>query len=137
MRALFENKRLILLLAVLALGALTVLAVSLNGMPFREGQQFARSGPEEIQAPIAPLPELQVGIPDLSRLVVLALLVLLAVLIGALLSPAFRKRLFWLLLKALVWGVAIYLLVTRVLPQILMAPQAGVGGAGPDNASLT
>ena len=42
MRSFFENKRLVLLLAALALGALTVLAISLNGVPFREGQNFAQ-----------------------------------------------------------------------------------------------
>ena len=48
MRSLLKDKRLVLLLAVLALGDLTVLAISLNRVPFLEAQRYAR---EEVELP--------------------------------------------------------------------------------------
>ena len=116
MRSLFENKRLVLLLAVLALGSLTILAVSLNGMPFREAQQFAQPEREAIQAPVAPIPQVQIEIPVWKQVVVLGLAALLVSLLILLLSPRWRKRLLWLLLRAAIWGWAIYFLLTKFGP---------------------
>ncbi len=110
MRSLFENKRLILLLAALALGALTVLAISLDEIPFRAGQRFIR---EDVL--LAPIPavveeEIWVEIPLWQQLIVLILLVLLVVLIGLLLSPEARKRMFLLLIRVAFTFWAIYFL---------------------------
>src|SRR5512145_83251 len=116
MRSLFENKRLVLLLAVLALGALTLLAVSLNGMPLREAQQFAQPEPQATQAPLAPIPEVQLEIPIWKQAIVVGLAVLLLCLFILLLSPKWRKRLIWILVRAVLWAWAIYLLLTRVGP---------------------
>ncbi|HEX2994318.1 MAG TPA: DUF4129 domain-containing protein [Anaerolineales bacterium] len=134
MRSLFENKRLVLLLAVLGLGALTVLAVSLNGMPFREAQQFAQPEPQATQAPLTPIPEVQIEIPIWKQIVVLGLAAFLLVLLVLLLSPKWRKRLIWILVRAALWAVAIYFLLTRVGP--LFPPQQQ-GDSGAPNASLT
>ena len=110
MRSLLENKRLILLLASLALVALTVLAVSLNEIPFRGAQRFARE-----DAPPAPVPavvqeETWVEIPLWQQLIVVILLVLLVILIGLLLSPEARKRMFLLLIRVAFMFWAIYYL---------------------------
>ena len=92
MRSLFENKRLILVLAVLALGALTVLAVSLNEIPFREGQRFGQS--EAGRTPqINPQEVINawVEIPWWKQASVWVLLSVLVILVGSLLSPELRK----------------------------------------------
>ena len=110
MRSLLENKRLILLLAVLALGALTVLAISLNEIPFRPGLRFVR---EEAALP-PPLPaevaQISLEIPIWQQLIVWTLLALLVVLIGLLLSPEGRKRMLLLLIRVGFTMWAIYFL---------------------------
>jgi hypothetical protein len=120
MRSLFENKRLVLSFAVLALGALTVLAISLNEVPFREGQRFVREAAELPPAPI-PLVQPTVGeIPLWQQLIALTLIILLIVLIGLLLSPETRKRMFLLLIRGAVMALGIYFLLKnygdRILP---------------------
>ena len=113
MRSFFENKRLVLLLAVLALGALTLLSVSLNGIPFRAAEHFATPEAQSAEAPEKPLPPLEVNVPLWKQLVVLGLIVLLAVLMVLLLSPKWRKRLLILVIRAIIWAVAIYVLLTN------------------------
>jgi hypothetical protein len=109
MRSLFENKRLILLLAVLALGALTVLAISLNEIPFRPGLRFVRE--EVALPPPADEPvELTVNIPLWQQMMVWLLLSLLVVLIALLLSPEARKRMLLLLIRVGFTMWAIYFL---------------------------
>jgi hypothetical protein len=63
MRSLFENKRLVLLLAVLALGALTVLAISLNQVPFREGQHFGQKETAEFQSSAEEMGQIWLEVP--------------------------------------------------------------------------
>ena len=87
MRAFLKNKRLVLLLAVLSLGALTMLATSLNSVPFLEGQRYAR---EEVEMPSfapAQAPLVTVEIPLWRQLLLLGSLVVLIILFGLLLSP--------------------------------------------------
>jgi hypothetical protein len=107
MRSFFENKRLITLLAALALGALAILAISLNGVPFREAERFGRQDPKSIEMPMAPPPQSELDILGWKRLAVLGLLMLPVALVLMLMSPKWRKRLFsWL-----VWAVGIYFLL--------------------------
>lgn len=134
MRSLFENKRLVLLLAVLALGSLTILAVSLNGMPFREAQQFAQPERQVIPVPVAPVPQAQIEIPVWKQAVILGLAFLLVSLLLLLLSPRWRKRLIWLLIKAAIWGWAIYFLLTKF--GHLFSPE-NLESAEPPSDSLT
>lgn len=108
MRSLLGNKRLVLLLAVLALGALTVLAVSLNGIPFREAQHFASQEAENAPLPPEPLPKIYIEIPLWKQIVVIGLVVLLVVLVILLLSPKWRKRVLLLIIRAILWTAAIY-----------------------------
>ena len=110
MRSLLGNKRLILLLAFLALGALTVLATSLNQVPFRKGQQFAREAIAQPPPPLAELPQSSVDISLLQQLIVWISLIMLVVLIGLLLSPRTRKRMFLLLIRVAFTVWALYFL---------------------------
>ena len=92
MRSLFENKRLILLLAALALGALTVLAISLNEVPFRAGQRFGqREAGEAPQINPQEVINAWVEIPWWKQAGIWVLLAVLVMLVGSLLSPELRK----------------------------------------------
>lgn len=129
MRSLFENKRLVLLLAALALGALTVLAISLNQVPFREGQRFVRE--ETARTPL-PAPEVTqefMEIPILHQFLVLVLFVLLVVLVSLLLSPEKRKRFLLLLIRVAFTVWAIYFLFKNYGNQLfgfnLETPEGG------------
>jgi hypothetical protein len=107
MRSLLGNKRLIFLLAALALGALTVLATSLNEVSFRKGQRFARERAAQSLPPVGEMPQSAVDVPLLQQLIVWMSIIMLVVLIGLLLSPRTRKRLFLLLIRMAftVWAV--------------------------------
>jgi len=108
MRSLFENKRLILVLAVLALGALTVLAVSLNEVPFREGQRFGQSGAGRgPQVNPQQVINAWVEIPWWKQASIWVLLLVLVILVGSLLSPELRKILIrrFIRLALTFWGL--------------------------------
>ena len=110
MRSLLVNKRLILLFALLALGALTVLAASLNEVPFRKGQRFVREAATQSAPPVVELAQTSADIPLLEQIIVWMSLIMLVVLIGLLLSPRTRKRMFLLLIRAAFTVWAIYFL---------------------------
>jgi len=119
MRSLFENKRLILLLSILALGALTVLAISLNDVPFREGQQYSQR-----EAPARELAAERVirtlfDVPLWKQLFLWVSISLLVILIGLLLSPETRKRIFRLLIRVAFTVWAIYYLLMNYGAQLL------------------
>jgi len=133
MRTLLENKRLIIFLAALALVALTVLAISLNEVPFHEGQRFA-------QREIAPVPfsppdvtQTLAEIPIWKQVVVWILAGLMVVLIGLLLSPEMRKRLFRMLIRLgfTVWAIY-FLIKNRYLSFNLLG-----GGEAPPGQDAT
>lgn len=113
MRSFFENKRLVLVLAALALGALTLLALSLNGVPFREGQNFAQQ--TKVEAPVLPdtIDQSWGPIPLWKQLLVWFLAGLMLVLIGFLLSPELRKRLLRIIVRVVLTVLAIYFLIKR------------------------
>ena len=119
MRSLFENKRLVLVFAVLALGALMVLATSLSEVPFREGQRFVREEVEQAPAPPSVVEPAFVDVPLWQQLLALILLVLMVVLIGLLLSPEMRKRMFLLLSRGVLTALGIYYLLKNYGDQIL------------------
>jgi len=107
MRSLLENKRLILLFAVLALMALIVLATSLNQIPFREGQRFSQD--EAVKARVAPQDVINawVEIPWWKQVGIWVLLSVLVILVGSLLSPEMRKILIrrFIRLALTFWGL--------------------------------
>ena len=132
MRALLENKRLILLLAVLALGALTVLAISLNEVPFREGQHFARKGPTNFEVPPQDLGAEMIQVPIWKQIMVWGLLGLMLILIALLLSPEARKRMLRILFRVAFTFWAIYFLMKRGIFNFNIMGQAGEAAPGAD-----
>ena len=119
MRSLFENKRLVLVFAVLALGALTILATSLNEVPFREGQRFVWEEVEQAPVPPSVVEPAFVEIPLWQQLLALILLALMVVLIGILLSPEMRKRMFLLLIRGGLTALGIYYLLKNYGDELL------------------
>jgi hypothetical protein len=113
MRAYFQNKRLIVLLAVLALGALTVLAISLNEVPFREGQHFGQQGTTTIEFFPQDLGQVWVEVPIWKQILVWGLVGLMVLLIALLLSPEMRRRLLRILFRVAVTAWALYFLIKR------------------------
>ncbi len=129
MRAFFENKRLILLLAVLALGALTVLAISLNAVPFREGQRFGHNGVTDLQAAPEEMDQIWVEIPLWKQIIVWGLAGLMLILIGVLLSPEMRKRLLRMFIRVAFTFWAIFFLIKRGIlsPNMFGGGEAAAG----------
>ena len=126
-------------MAILALGALTVLAVSLDDVSFEEGQQFGHS--ESTPAPAISIQEMTntwEEIPAWKLLLLWGLLGLLVILIGLLLSPAERKRLILMFIRmVLIFFTVMYILQNygdRLLA--VLEPALPAGGASPDAANL-
>ena len=113
MRSFFENKRLVLLLAILALGALTFLAISLNSVPFREGQHFIQSGTAGYKITPVQLRTVWETIPIWKQVVFWLLLGLMVVLIGLLLSPKTRWRIFLIFVRVAFTFWALYFLMKK------------------------
>ncbi len=113
MRSLLENKRLILVVSILALGALTVLAIGLNNVPFRAARSFSReeAGDPKFVLPVAI--DSNVDSPAWMQISVFALVLFMVVLIGALLSPELRKRLFLIMIRVGITYWALYIIFTR------------------------
>lgn len=112
MRSFLQKKLWIALLAVLALGALTVLAVSLDDVSFEKGQQFGHS--DATPAPPISIQEMTNAweqIPAWKMILLFAVLGVLVLLIGLLLSPEERKRLILIFLRmVLIIYTLIYIL---------------------------
>ena len=135
MRPFFMNKYWIILVSVLALGALMGLAVGLENIPFREGQEFGR---EEARVPrITPLDVINavMSIPLKTQLGIWVLFVLMFVFIGMLMSPEMRKRLIKIAIRVAITYWGLWILFTRyrdVLAQIglNLAPLGATPGIG-------
>ena len=114
MRYFFQKKVWVILLATLALGSLTVLAVSLDEVSFRGAQRY------QLQ-PVATLPPFTSEnvetpgeiIPIWQYIVMWGLLVVLFLLVSLLLSPESRKRLIRLILRITMSAMVLYILITR------------------------
>ena len=119
MRSLLENKRLVLLFAVLALGALTVLATSLNQVPFREGQHFGQKPVSSFEVTSEEGGELWVEVPIWKQVLVWTMLGLMVVLIGLLMSPEARKRLLVMFIRGVFIFWATYFLLKNYGDQFL------------------
>jgi Domain of unknown function (DUF4129) len=114
MRNFFQKKVWVILLATLALGALTVLAVSLDNVSFHDAQRYSRGpvnlfpffdsvdGNSEVNL---------VSVPLWKQVVLWSLVGVLVILAGLLLSPQSRKRLYQMLLRVAVAALAMYLLI--------------------------
>jgi len=113
MRSFFQDKRWVLLISVLALGALTVLAIGLRDVSFSEAQPFGRREAEKAAAPPQdPVESLQ-AVSVQSQILLWVSLFLLMVLIGVLLSPEMRKRFIRLFIRMAFTYWALYFFFTR------------------------
>ena len=133
MRSLFENKRLVLVFSILALGALTVLATGLSDIPFRGAQSFRR---EEDARALGAVPQnlinSMVDIPLWQQLSLWLLILIMIVLISALLSPELRKRLILIIIRVGITYWAFYIVMMRYQDQLLqMGVSPGSSGGVP------
>jgi len=103
MRSLFQKKPLVLLFAILALGALTVLSVSLRGVSFNEAQPFDLQEAESVSRPPQAVFDPSNVEAVKSQIAVLISLTVLLALIGILVSPEARKRMLRLIVQAVVF----------------------------------
>lgn len=135
MRSLFEKKPLVLLLSVLALGALTVLSVSLRGVSFGAAQTIGREQAEQVTRPSPLLPPLTPEAMQ-SQIVLWVALVVLIILVGLLLSPEGRKRMLRFLVRLGLTALALFFLFTRY-PEIfdILDPESQGQGPRPPNVS--
>jgi len=113
MNSLFEKKPLVLILAILALGALTVLSVSLKNISFEDAQPIVREEAEALSDPPQALYEAPGDGSGQSYIILYVVLGVLAVLIGFLLSPETRKRMLRIIFRVgfIAWGL--YFLLKR------------------------
>jgi hypothetical protein len=122
MRSFFTNKLWIILVAVLALGALMALAVGLENIPFREAQPFGREeAPSSARINPIDLINAVMSIPLKTQLGIWVLFVMLFVFIGMLMSPEMRKRLIKIAIRVAITYWGLWILFTRyreVLAQI-------------------
>lgn len=109
MRSFFQKKLWIVLLAALALGALTVLAFSLDEVPFNEGQHYS-SAEAAAPPPVSArnVTDAWADVPLWKQIVLWGLVSLMVLLVGLLLSPELRKKLFKLIARMAVTAVCIY-----------------------------
>src|SRR5215510_7862057 len=118
MRSFFANKLWIIVMSVLALGALMGLAIGMRSMSFREAQVFGRDEPVTARVNPADLIRTVLSVPLPTQLVFFGLVVALFLLIAVLLSKEARKRLLRALFRALITYWVLYWRFTRY-PQVL------------------
>lgn len=132
MRSFLENKRWILIISVLGLGALTVLAIGLNDVPFRDAQTFRRENDAgNLRTVSLSFMNSIVDIPFWEQLSVWLLFIVMGVLIGMLLSPELRKRLVMIIIRVGITYWALYIVFTRyreMLAQMGLNPNTARSG---------
>lgn len=114
MRPFLTNKLWIILVAVLALGALMALAVGLENIPFREAQPFGREeAPSARTNPIDLMINTVLSITFETQMAVWGLFVLLFVFIGMLMPPEMRKQLIKIAIRVAITYWGLWILITR------------------------
>src|SRR5512145_678314 len=113
MRSIFTNKYWIMLVSVLALGALMGLAVGLENVPFREGQEFGQEEARIARTTPLDLINAVMSIPLKTQLGIWVLFVLMFVFIGMLMSPEMRKRLIKIAIRVAITYWGLWILFTR------------------------
>lgn len=132
MRSFFQKKLVIILLAAAALLALTVLATSLEQVPFQDAQRFSQK--ETVNVPPASFSDVANAweeVPLWRQAVLWSLIALMIVLVGLLLSPELRKRLFLLSIRAVVIVYGIYFLLRNYGQQLFGLRGLGSGPGAP------
>lgn len=126
MRSFFQKKLWIIFLATLALGALTVLALSLNEVPFNEAQHFgSREATELPPVSAQTVTDAWADVPLWKQIVLWGLVSLMVLLVGLLLSPELRKRLFRLFIRIAVTAIGIFYLMRYYGDQLFNLQQLG------------
>ncbi|HET9910153.1 MAG TPA: DUF4129 domain-containing protein [Anaerolineales bacterium] len=128
MRSFLENRRLILVFSILTLSALTVLAIGLGNVPFRDAQRFGSVIERgnlgiDTQSLLTSFAE----IPIWQSVVMWLLLLIMIVLVSVLLSPELRKALIRSIIRVAVTYWAFYIVATRyreALAQMMSDGQA-------------
>ena len=118
MRSFLANKLLVSLLAVLALGALTELAIGMESMSFRGSQAFERGEAPSARVNPADLINNVLAVPLQTQLLFWGLVMTMFVLLALLLSPEARKRLLLLLFRVSVTYWVFYILLKKY-PEVL------------------
>ena len=114
MRTFFQRKVWVILLAVLALGSLTVLATSVDNISFEDARTYRREEPTPLPPVIDDIEaESWVDIPVWQVIVVGGLLAVMVILVALLLSPEGRKRMFRMLFRFAVFVLAVYYFFTN------------------------
>ncbi len=139
MRNFFQKKVWVIVLATLALAALTILAISLDRISFHEAQRFSHE-PVDLSPFLNPTnpnaEEGQASIPLWEQLLLWGLMGLLVVLAGLLMSPESRKRLFLIFIRVVAIALAMYFLIKNypeTLKGILDWKQLGADPAAAAN----
>jgi hypothetical protein len=134
MKSILQKKLVIVLLATLALGALMVLALSLDGIRFNEGKGFGQK--PAVAAPQVSLKQLTdafLSVPLWKQLVVWGLIGLMAILVGLMLSPELRKLFLRAIFRAAMTAIGLWIFLKyygdRLLAlQGISAPSGPPGG---------
>ncbi len=136
MRSFFENKTWVLLVSILALGALTVLSVSLKNVSFNAPQPIGHEDAAPFDLPPAAVNESLGEVSLWSQVALWLALIALAALIAVLLSPEGRKRMLRMLLRGAAIYLAVYFLLKRypeIFSSLLLDLTAPPAGGPPDN----
>ena len=118
MRAFSSNKILVVILGVITLAALMVLASGLRSMDFQEGQPFGAGAANSMRSAAIEAIRSAQAIPFQTQLLVWIMLIIMFALIGLLLSPELRKRLFKAVIQAALTFWLLSIIFTRY-PNIL------------------
>jgi hypothetical protein len=121
MRNFLPRKVWVILLATLALGALTVLAVSLDDISFRDAQRYSREPAKPFSffdSANGNSQDALVSVPLWKQVVLWTLVGTMVILAGLLLSPQSRKRLFYIFIRVSGMALAMYFLI-RNYPESL------------------
>jgi len=136
MRSFFENKTWVLLVSILALGALTVLSVSLKNVSFKDAQPIGRGEAEPFVSPPSVVAEPQGEVSVWTQVMLWIVLTILVCLIALLLSPEGRRRMFRILIRLVASYLAVYFLFKRypeIFSNLLFNFDALAGGRPADN----
>jgi len=139
MRSLFEKKPLVLLFAILALGALTVLSISLRGVSFNEPQPFGLQEAEKVSQPPQPVFDLSNPEAIKSQIALFISLGVLFALIGILVSPEARKRMLRLIVQAVVF-IWVFSYLLKRYPEVFASLNSLFSGdlsAEPTNTGIS
>src|SRR5215216_3657818 len=138
MRSFFQKKLWIISLATLALAALTILALSLDEVPFNDAQLYAKEQRAELPPiSVQAVVDAWTSVPLWNQIVLWSLIGVMIILLGLLLSPEMRKRLLRMFVRMVLTFFGIWYLLKNYGPQLFgLQPFGGtpVEAGQPTNA---